>query len=384
MERRRWAFQLLCVYVASGLGLLLTTSFLGLRRYLRRRGVEIQDDITKVDRPGRGHHRRAVVRGRGLPASAGGRDRPEPVPAQIHHTAARNSSRYAFGGEAADARAPDSQSFAESDPAEDSGEQGALQERVSLNGGSQNRANPSRGGPRTSDSDRRDPAEGEPADKGKSSDDRKSDQTRSNESQSERSGQGESDQNEQNEQEEQQAQAESEEEGESTEPEERTASKAEEGSERTDHRNKGQPSSENVRPREQEEKSNEQKEGEPSRETGSTRRSPRRRRRDNRVAGFQLPRLDLALGGLLKLLLYAVILRTGRLLALEIASAKCLRRFSNSLRELAEFFGRGFSAASDTTTQSPTRKAPKRRHRGRFRTMPIRSSRGRRPDTRRT
>ncbi len=38
---RRWAFWLLCVYVASGLGLLLTTSFLGLRRYLRQRRVEM-------------------------------------------------------------------------------------------------------------------------------------------------------------------------------------------------------------------------------------------------------------------------------------------------------------------------------------------------------
>ena len=35
--RRRYAFCLLAVYVASGLGLLLTTSFLGLRRYLRQR-----------------------------------------------------------------------------------------------------------------------------------------------------------------------------------------------------------------------------------------------------------------------------------------------------------------------------------------------------------
>ena len=38
---RRYAFWLLCVYVASGLGLLLTTSFLGLRRYLRQRRIEM-------------------------------------------------------------------------------------------------------------------------------------------------------------------------------------------------------------------------------------------------------------------------------------------------------------------------------------------------------
>ncbi len=35
--RRRYAFCLMAIYVASGLGLLLTTSFLGLRRYLRQR-----------------------------------------------------------------------------------------------------------------------------------------------------------------------------------------------------------------------------------------------------------------------------------------------------------------------------------------------------------
>lgn len=38
---RRYAFWLLCVYVASAMGLLLTTSFLGLRRYLRQRRIEM-------------------------------------------------------------------------------------------------------------------------------------------------------------------------------------------------------------------------------------------------------------------------------------------------------------------------------------------------------
>jgi len=41
LDRRRYAFLLLCVYVASALGLLLTTSFLGLRRYLRRRRLQM-------------------------------------------------------------------------------------------------------------------------------------------------------------------------------------------------------------------------------------------------------------------------------------------------------------------------------------------------------
>jgi hypothetical protein len=41
LARRQYAFQLLLVYTASGLGLLLTTSFLGLRRYLRQRRQEM-------------------------------------------------------------------------------------------------------------------------------------------------------------------------------------------------------------------------------------------------------------------------------------------------------------------------------------------------------
>ncbi|HEX7378134.1 MAG TPA: DUF4129 domain-containing protein [Pirellulales bacterium] len=41
VERRRQAFWLLVMYVGSGLGLLLTTSFLGLRRYLRQRKLEM-------------------------------------------------------------------------------------------------------------------------------------------------------------------------------------------------------------------------------------------------------------------------------------------------------------------------------------------------------
>ncbi len=38
---RRYAFLLLCVYLASALGLLVTTSFLSLRRYLRQRRIEM-------------------------------------------------------------------------------------------------------------------------------------------------------------------------------------------------------------------------------------------------------------------------------------------------------------------------------------------------------
>jgi hypothetical protein len=40
-ETRRHAFWMMVYYVASGLGLLLTTCFLGLRRYLRQRGLQM-------------------------------------------------------------------------------------------------------------------------------------------------------------------------------------------------------------------------------------------------------------------------------------------------------------------------------------------------------
>lgn len=44
--RRQYAFWLATIYVGSGLGLLLTTAFLGLRRYLRRRGLEMPTAIS--------------------------------------------------------------------------------------------------------------------------------------------------------------------------------------------------------------------------------------------------------------------------------------------------------------------------------------------------
>jgi Domain of unknown function (DUF4129) len=46
VERRRYAFWLMGVYVASGLGLLLTTSFLNLRRYLRQRNLQMPIAMT--------------------------------------------------------------------------------------------------------------------------------------------------------------------------------------------------------------------------------------------------------------------------------------------------------------------------------------------------
>lgn len=47
-DSRWYSFCLLVVYVASGLALLLTTSFLGLRRYLRQRQLEMPSDMAFV------------------------------------------------------------------------------------------------------------------------------------------------------------------------------------------------------------------------------------------------------------------------------------------------------------------------------------------------
>lgn len=46
LGRRRLAFWLMGVYVGSGLGLLMTTSFLGLRRYLRQRRLQMPAGVT--------------------------------------------------------------------------------------------------------------------------------------------------------------------------------------------------------------------------------------------------------------------------------------------------------------------------------------------------
>jgi hypothetical protein len=48
VARRRYTFWLMVVYVGSGLGLLLTTSFLGLRMYLRRRKLKMPAAMTGV------------------------------------------------------------------------------------------------------------------------------------------------------------------------------------------------------------------------------------------------------------------------------------------------------------------------------------------------
>src|SRR5262249_47274654 len=43
---RQYSFWLMAIYMTSGLGLLLTTSFLGLRRYLRQRRLQMPKAMT--------------------------------------------------------------------------------------------------------------------------------------------------------------------------------------------------------------------------------------------------------------------------------------------------------------------------------------------------
>jgi hypothetical protein len=47
-QRRQYAFWCICVYVASALGLLAVTSLLGLRRYLRQRGLGMPQQMTAM------------------------------------------------------------------------------------------------------------------------------------------------------------------------------------------------------------------------------------------------------------------------------------------------------------------------------------------------
>ncbi|MCL6502836.1 MAG: DUF4129 domain-containing protein [Pirellulales bacterium] len=47
-QRRQYAFWCICVYVASALGLLAVTSLLGLRRYLRQRGLGMPEQMTAM------------------------------------------------------------------------------------------------------------------------------------------------------------------------------------------------------------------------------------------------------------------------------------------------------------------------------------------------
>ncbi len=111
--RRLWTFQLLATYVAAGLGLLVTTSFLGLRRYLRQRGVQMPPQMAGV----------WIMLGAAIivgllavcaivprPAAEYELARLPDLPFSFT-TPERESNRYAMGDEGADKNDPDSQSY---------------------------------------------------------------------------------------------------------------------------------------------------------------------------------------------------------------------------------------------------------------------------------
>jgi hypothetical protein len=111
--RRLWAFQLLCVYVAAGLGLLVTTSFLGLRRYLRQRGVQMPAKMAGVWIGLGAAIIVALLAASAIlprPAAEYSIARMPDFPLKFS-TPERESNRQAVGSEGADKNAPEAQSF---------------------------------------------------------------------------------------------------------------------------------------------------------------------------------------------------------------------------------------------------------------------------------
>ncbi len=106
---RQHAFTLLLVYVASALGLLLTTSFLGLRRYLRQRRVEMPPSMATVWIVSGGVLIVVLL----LFAALLPRPAPEYAISKVPHilgTKNLKSSKWALGKDGADENSPDSKS----------------------------------------------------------------------------------------------------------------------------------------------------------------------------------------------------------------------------------------------------------------------------------
>jgi hypothetical protein len=115
LESRRYAFRLLCVYVASGLGLLLTTSFLGLRRYLRQRRVEMPTTMAGAWIAIGGVLIVAILLFAALLPRPAAEYAISKVPFSLG-SPERKSNRYALGNDGADENSPDSRSKTEGEP----------------------------------------------------------------------------------------------------------------------------------------------------------------------------------------------------------------------------------------------------------------------------
>ena len=173
VQSRRHAFTLLLIYVASGLGLLLTTSFLGLRRYLRQRRVEMPASMATVwitsgavlivvlllfaallPRPAAEY---AISK---VPLSFGS---PE-----------RKSSKYAMGKDGADENSPDSKSATTGDKSQSDEEQSDQERKSSGSSDSRQRSDDDRSPPDDSQKGGKSgDDESKPGESGKPSDDGK-------------------------------------------------------------------------------------------------------------------------------------------------------------------------------------------------------------------
>ena len=115
VESRRQAFTLLLVYVASGLGLLLTTSFLGLRRYLRHRRVEMPPSMAMVWIVSGGVLIVVLLLFAALLPRPAAEYAISKVPLSFG-SPERKSSKYAVGNDGADQNSPDSKSATTGEP----------------------------------------------------------------------------------------------------------------------------------------------------------------------------------------------------------------------------------------------------------------------------
>ena len=119
---RRHAFMLLLVYVASGLGLLLTTSFLGLRRYLRQRRVEMPAMMATVWITSGAVLIVVLLLFAALLPRPAAEYAISKVPLSFS-SPQRKSSKYAVGNDGADKNSPDSKSATTRDKSQSDDEQ---------------------------------------------------------------------------------------------------------------------------------------------------------------------------------------------------------------------------------------------------------------------
>ena len=122
VESRRHAFTLLLVYVASGLGLLLTTSFLGLRRYLRQRQVEMPPSMAAVWIASGGVLIAVLLLFAALLPRPAAEYAISKVPLSFG-SPQRKSSKYAMGNDGADQNSADSKSATTGDKPQSDDEQ---------------------------------------------------------------------------------------------------------------------------------------------------------------------------------------------------------------------------------------------------------------------